>query len=250
MIPENKFDREELEKALALKKQAREARGVQPIKAKDAKGYLIAMGVEILFMLMIAKLNSNLLLLTIGVFTLTVWAFMKKNGGIRRDAPSAVVPLFGITFIVYPVIILLGDLATGGLDDKVKQIIGCFTVLIISTGSYFMIKRNENQLKYVCSAVVNAKCIALDKDLSGRSNRPIYAPMWEFELHGKVYRTLENVHSTNPKASVGEVQEIYVDPNDPTTMYRPAGSILKSSRAVCGILSIASIIITVIAIIR
>jgi len=181
------------------------------------------------------------------------WFFASMGAMIycsRHDMGAIVVILFGQYFLVFgtiaiianvkshsfkPIILLFpligicamigGCIYQFGTEEIIKQLekilpdlilgafIACGAVIVVVT--YL----NASKKKKNCTLCVNAKIV--DKLVHVRDGATVTSPVYEVYYRGEMQRLCDQVFTNMDKCEIGDVREIYINPDRPDEFYDP-----------------------------
>lgn len=101
-----------------------------------------------------------------------------------------------------------------------------FGLAFISMGAAFLYRSHADKKK--CTEAVTATVVELRErrstDPEDHTVRISYAPVYEYVYEDFVYSVVSSMSANPPQFSVGESVELYLDPDDPMSIYVPGDS--------------------------
>ncbi len=180
---------------------------------------------EIVAMAIFSRTSPSLCVACLGSLLLVFGIAGVKQAKITWDSwPILIVPIVGLLLTVLPIIDRISQKNTGEtvltqdvivvLISSVFFLIGLAMAILPFLKRHFMLKK--------CTETVVAKCVYLDSHINrgNRRNRRSYAPKWEYVVDGTVYEHQETIYTNVRIPGVGEEQEILVNPQNPSQIYR------------------------------
>ena len=124
----------------------------------------------------------------------------------------------GLAMMIGALVFRFSDGLRQTMSDNPSMIIGplCIAIgaIIIFSNVLTAIMNRKN-----CTVKVMAKCISLDASHSNKSTT--YAPVYEYEYGGQMRTVRGNEYSNFGNPKLGEVREIYIEPETHSCYYEP-----------------------------
>lgn len=180
---------------------------------------------EIVAMAIFSRTNPSLCVACLGSLLLVFGIAGVIQAKITWDSwPILIVPIVGLLLTVLPIMDHISRKNTGETfltQDVIVLLISSGFFLIGSAMAILPLLKRHFLLKK-CTETVMAKCVYLDSHINrgNRRNRRSYAPKWEYVVDGKVYEHQETIYTNVHVPNVGEEYEIFVNPQDPSQIYR------------------------------
>lgn len=149
---------------------------------------------------------------------------------------------FGIIFVLVGAAILIGTGINVFGTEEIMYIFNENGVPVLLSMAFFLTglgmliipRYIENKKKNTCTFAVDAKCVRFMEQYD-MEDGTTYAPVFEFYAGGELHTYCYDLYSNVGLPKVGDIETLYINPEDFNDIYRPTPSILKKFIAFMGI---------------
>lgn len=148
-----------------------------------------------------------------------------NHKGLNSTGAKAAV-LISIILIIVVFLIMMIMLFSEAITMRVVMNTGLSAALLLGLCLLIIPAVLRNKKRSRCTVEVTLRCIDLNQRISysGEDNRyrtVVYAPVWEYDCNGSTYTYAENLYSNTDVPQVGTERQGFINPDDPSELYRP-----------------------------